>query len=144
MVSKYATKYHYSPIMANLIGRSHKLGKTIGSNLVSLTILKMPTSSTSNNHDKFNENIDIESKESIYSETSSSTNSSIKDATDDLIETQPMSKPHRRNMLDTNVTVDYDAHLFETPRKTTVPLQQAPKLSSSIIHCNFNTMKLLM
>ena len=59
----------------------------------------------------------IASKESLSAEIHSSLNSVVKYATDNLIVTQPISIPYIRNMLDTNITVDDDAKLFETTRK---------------------------
>ena len=63
-----------------------------------------------------NENIDIESKDSISSNTYSIKNSAVQDATDDIIQTKPVSRPHTTNMLDTNISVDNIYQSFETPR----------------------------
>ena len=36
---------------------------------------------------------------------------------DDLVKTKPVSRPHIKNMLDTNVNVDEESQSFKTPRK---------------------------
>ena len=95
--------------MAIGIFRAHKLGKQ---NRHQPGVTNDPsnatssTSSTSHINDKFNGNIYVASKASLSAETHSSTNTDVKDATDDLIHTQSVSSPHTTNMLDKNVTVD--------------------------------------
>ena len=97
IISKSATKYHCSSTKANGIGQAHKLGKkrqrSGGTN--------EPTNSTppnSHRHDNFNEHIDIPSIESLPSDTCSITNSAVQDANDDIIVTQPVSRPHSINI----------------------------------------------
>ena len=82
-----------------------------------INYLSNTNSSTSDSNDNINKNIDAVSKEVLSTERYSSTNSSVQDATDDLIQIQPVSIPHTTNMLDTNVTVDYNSQLFLTPRR---------------------------
>ena len=73
VISKSATKYQNSSTMANGIGWAHKIDKQ---NRQWPGITNDPSNaslSTSHRHDKFNENIDISSEESLSTYTHSST-----------------------------------------------------------------------
>ena len=63
----------------------------------------------------FNKKTYNTSKLLISAETCSITNSAVQDANDDIIVTQPVSRPHSINNLDTHFNVDDDAQSFETP-----------------------------
>ena len=101
--------------MANRIVRAQKISKEKRQRPGVTNKNSNKTSSTSYNNYKFNRNIDIERKQSLSAETYSSTNSAVQYATNDLIETQPVSRQHSTQMLDSIFTVDDDAQLFETP-----------------------------
>ena len=113
---KYATEYHYSSTMANGLGQSQKHGKQNMQQTGITNNTSNTTSSTPYSHDEFNGNIDISSGESLSIDKSSSTNSALQYATNNLIRIQPVSSPHSTNILDTNVTVDDDAQSYETTR----------------------------
>ena len=70
IILRSARKYHYSSTMANIIGRSHKLGKQNRKRPDVINDISNAKSSTSRSHDMFNENIDIETKEYLSAETS--------------------------------------------------------------------------
>ena len=114
---KSATKYHYSSTMANIIGLEHKPGKKNRKwpDVTSDTSNK--TSYTSHSHDKINENIYVESKKSLSADTYSIKNSSLQDATDYIIQTKHVSRTNTTNMLDKNVTVDYESKFLKPPGK---------------------------
>ena len=98
--------------MANVIGRSQNLVKNI-KRPGDINNPSNATSSTSNKHDNFNENIDIASKDSLPAEIS---NSSVQNTTDNPIVTQPVSIPHSRYMLDNNFIVGDDSQMSENSR----------------------------
>ena len=67
---------------------------------------------TSHDHDKSIKNINLASEESRTAEKYSTLEKYVKDASDDLIQTKPLSIPHTTTMFYMNVTVVYDAQSF--------------------------------
>ena len=102
--------------MTNGIGQAKKLGKHNRQWPGVANESSIKTWLSSNCHDKLNENIDKESKDSIFSNKYSIKNSAVQDATDDIIQTKPVSRPHTTNVLDTNISFDNEYQSFETPR----------------------------
>ena len=85
--------------MANGIGWEHKLSfKKINKPGVT-NYPSNATSSTSNSHDKFNENIEVPIKEEISVDTNYGKNYSFKDAYAYLIQTQPVYNTHTKKWL---------------------------------------------
>ena len=83
--------------MSNGIGQSHKLGKQNRKQNGSTNNPSNKPSSSSNIHDNFNKNIDITSKESLNAEAQYSTNYYIQDKPADLIQSEPVSIPHKKH-----------------------------------------------
>ena len=98
--------------MANRISQEHKLGKQNRKRNDITNYLSEAHSSTSNSHEKFNHNIDITSKEWVTIKTHYSTNSDVQDKPTDIIKTEPVSIPHNKNNIDTNITAYDDSQSF--------------------------------
>ena len=67
---------------------------------------------------------------------------SAQDANDDIIKTKLVYKPHNKNMLDKNATVDDDSRYFETPRKnnhSATATSYQVLLVSDTLKCKHNT-----
>ena len=120
--------------MANVTGQSHKLGKQ---NKQQHGVTNYPSNATSNAthiHDKYNENIYVASKESLFSETYSDTQTAVQDETDDIIQNPyPYQKPQicyiRMSLLMMTHVI------LKSPGETfIVPLQQAPRFCWDLIH----------
>ena len=75
----------------------------------------------------------------LSAESNSSTESAVQVSAAGLIQTQPISRPHTKKMIDTNVTVDDDSFLKHPVKTITVPLHQALRFCYDLINCNINT-----
>ena len=82
------------------------------------TDLYLAPSTTSYSYGKLNKNTDITSKKSLTAKTYSITMLFLEDKISDIIQNKYSSNPYSKDMLFSNISVDIDVQLFETPKKT--------------------------
>ena len=104
--------------MAYGIGQARKLGKHKKKLIYNTTDPSSAPSTTSYSYDELNENTDITSKKLLSAETRSITILYLEDKPSDITQNKSAPNPYSKDMLISNISVDNNVQLFETPRKT--------------------------